>query len=148
MVTWADAADAAAASPARTAELSRPTAIDPSERLQIFAHVHLLSERAGLHREVDELLVVRFVLGREILGHEVPDHWNRIDDIVGGEGVLDQVLACLLRIGVDEFDRLAPGGREALGDIRPALDEVAGEGAAADDSVGIGFALHVLSELA
>src|SRR5262245_30920160 len=92
MVTWADAADAAAASPARTAELSRPTAIDPSERLQIFAHVHLLSERAGLHREVDELLVVRFVLGREILGHEVPDHWNRIDDVVGVKVFLTRCL--------------------------------------------------------
>src|SRR5262244_1504389 len=144
MVTWADAADAAAASSARTAELSRPTAIDPSERLQIFAHVHLLGERPGLHREVDELLVVRLVLGRDVLGHEVPDHWNRIDDIVGGEGVLDQVLACFLRIGVDEFDRLAPGRGEALSDIRPALDEVAGEGAAADERVGIGIAQHVM----
>src|SRR5262244_2781406 len=50
-----------------------PGAIDPSEGLQIFAHVHLLGERAGLHREVDEFLVVRLVLGREILGHEISD---------------------------------------------------------------------------
>src|SRR5215471_11055768 len=118
MVTWADAADVAAASSARTAGLSRATATDPSERLQIFAHVHLLAQRAGLHREVDEFLAVRLVLGREILGHEVSDHWNRIDDIVGGESVLEQVLACLLRIGVDEFDRLTPSCREALGDVR------------------------------
>src|SRR5262245_4909549 len=123
MVTWADAADAAAASSARTAELSRPTAIDPSERLQIFAHVHLLGERPGLHREVDELLVVRLVLGREVLGHEVPDHWNRIDDIVGGEGVLDQVLACLLRIGVDVLERYALVCRKLFGVIRPGLVE-------------------------
>src|SRR5215831_2408636 len=105
MVTWADAAGSAPASrigaprsSIHATELSRPTAIDPSERLQIFAHVHLLGERSGLHREVDEFLVVRLVPGREILGHEVSDHWNRIDDIVGRERVLEQMLACFLRI--------------------------------------------------
>src|SRR5262245_37171767 len=123
MVTWADGADSAALSSVRTTDLSRSTAIDPSERLQISAHVHLLGERAGLHREVDEFLVVRLVLGREILGHEVSDHGNRIDDVIGRERVLEQVLACLLRIGVDELDGLAPGRRESCGDMRAAIYE-------------------------
>src|SRR5262245_22689865 len=139
MVTCADAAGGAASrsrmppSVARCSRFSRTTGRHLwSERLEILCDVDRLLQRSGLDREVDEFLVVRLVPGREVLGHEVADHWHRIDDIVGRERVLEQMLACFLRIGVDEFDRLAPGRGEAFGDIRSALAEVAGERSAAD----------------
>src|SRR5260370_41512977 len=103
MVTCADVAGSAAPEPldAPSASARRPPPSSPttsclrSERLQIFGDVDLLLQRSGLDREIDEFLIVCLVLVREILGHEITDHRNRIDDVFRCEGILDQVLARL-----------------------------------------------------
>ena len=53
------------------------------------------SQRSGLHREVDEFLIVGLVLGGQVLGHEIADHRHGIDHVLRGEGVLDEMLARL-----------------------------------------------------
>jgi hypothetical protein len=65
---------------------------------------------------------------------------------LGRERVLDQMLARLLRIAVDQRHRLGPGGGEALGDVRPCLDEVARQRAAGDEGIGIGIAQDVMRD--
>src|SRR5512145_1459071 len=95
MVTWAGAAAPALDLVSAAGVSTGGSAAASSERLQVFGHVHLLRQRSHLHREVDELLEIRLVLGGEIAGHVVADHRHRIDDVLGSEGVLEEMLARL-----------------------------------------------------
>src|SRR5262245_66474282 len=111
MVTWAAALPSIGTPPAssRRAGRSRPTQyVLWSKRLQAFADVYLLGQRAGLHRKVDEFLEVRLVLGAEILGREIAHHPHGGDHVVGRERVLDQVLSRVIGTLVAHATRTHP----------------------------------------
>src|SRR5262245_48911446 len=73
----------------------------------------------------------------ELARHVVTHHRDGIDDVLGSERVLGEVLARLLRVLVDEVDALFPNGGEAPSDVGAAFDEVAGDRAAGRERVAV-----------
>ena len=82
----------------------------------------------------------------ELARHEVTHHRDGIDDVFGGERVLGEIFARLLRVLVDEIDALLPHGGEAPRDVGTALDEVAGDRAAGGERVAVFVAQDVLGD--
>src|SRR5215467_13736066 len=117
-----------------------------SVRLQIFGDVDFLRQRADRGGEIDEFLELRLVLVGELARHVITHHRDRIDDILGSERVLGEVLARLLRVLVDEIDALFPDGGEAPRDVGAAFDEVAGDRAAGRERVAVLVAQDVLGD--
>src|ERR1700730_3944514 len=117
-----------------------------SEDLQVIRDVDLALERSGLHGEIDELLKLRLVLVREILGHEIAHHRHRIDHVFRRESIFGQVLAGLRRIFIDEARGFLPGGGESFRCVGAALDELGGDGAAGCESIGARITQYVVRD--
>jgi hypothetical protein len=75
-------------------------------------------------KKSNELLELGLVPGGEFVCRVVMHQRHRIDYVLGGERVLGEVFARLLRIIVDETDGLFPYGCKAPDDIGTAPDEV------------------------
>src|SRR4051812_230615 len=121
-------------------------ATDRSIGLEIFGDVDLLRHGADLGRKVDELLKLGLVRGGQVARHEISHHRHRIDDVLGRERILGEILARLLGILVHELDALPPDRGKAPGDIGASLDEVAGERAAGGERVAVLIAQDVLGD--
>src|SRR5271163_2686862 len=104
--TGADSANRTAGGAAFMAPRSSQS---PLEWLEIFFHVDLFRHDADLAAEIGECLQVADLFRGHVLDHDVAEHWDDIDDTLGRHRVLEEVLARLLRIAVDERDRLRPG---------------------------------------
>src|SRR5260370_8448413 len=79
-----------------------------SEFLQNFGDVELFGDDADRIAEVRKLLQVADLFVGHIAGHDVAEHRNHIDHVVGRERVLGEIFARLVGVLFDEIDLLAP----------------------------------------